>query len=295
MYSKSLYINSIPNNQIIVLVLLLNLLFSCKSLYSDQHYQELENITIGNGLTFHPKDDLLLISKPTDKKSEEGKSLYKIFQLEFKNGKWCCEKEISFSSDFNDYHPVFSPDGKWVYFNSDKPIPNSTKQSEKMNIWRVKYNNGNWGVPEYLTAINTENHESYPTITNDGTLYFNSDREGGKGSMDIYKSELKQGNFSTPVPILALNSIESENDLVVDPNERFMIFNRYIFENKEIELFISFNKNGIWSEPKPVNTINKKNVWELTPTLSPDGIYFLYEIERRIKVQKLSAILNIKI
>tara|TARA_R110002051_G_scaffold181774_1_gene251275 strand:+ start:46948 stop:47823 length:876 start_codon:yes stop_codon:yes gene_type:complete len=255
---------------------------SCKSTYSDYDYQKLENITIGNGLTFHPKEKLVLISKATKKKSEDGKPLYRIFQLKFKENQWCCETEVPFSSEFTDYHPVFSPDGKWVYFNSDRPIPASNEKSEKINIWRVQCNDGNWDEPEYLFEINTKNHESYPTIAKSGTLYFNSDRTGGKGSMDIYKSEYINGQFSKPKLVEELNSIDSENDMFVDPQERFMILNRYLFDSKEIELFISHNEDGIWLNPKPINSINKNEVWELTPTLSPDGKQFFIEVNGTI-------------
>ncbi len=290
MFNNGFHTLSISKIQIVFWVLLLNILFGCKSTYSDVHYQKIENITIGNGLTFHPDKELILISKPTDKKSKDGKPIYRIFQLEFKNNSWCCETEVPFSSKFTDYHPVFSPDGKWVYFNSDRPIPASNKKCEKINIWRVQYNDGNWDEPEYLFEINTKNHESYPTIAKDGTLYFNSDRAGGKGSMDIYKSEYVNGKFTKPKLVEELNSKDSENDLFVDPQERFMILNRYLFDAKEIELFISYNENGIWSEPKPISSINKTGVWELTPTLSPDGRYLFMEVNGEIQIYPFKKI-----
>lgn len=259
-------------------------LYSCNStLYTLSDYQKLDSIKIGNGLTFHPNKKQVLISKPSGEVNHNGKPFYRIFQCDMKNEESDCEEQVSFSSKFNDYHPVFSPDGKWLYFNSDRPVPNTIEQSEKINIWRVAYNNGLWGEPVYLSVINTENHESYPTIAKNGTLYFNSDRPGGMGSMDIYKSELVDGKFTEPKPITALNSADSENDLFIDPKERFIIINRYLFDSKEIELFIAYNKKGKWSQPQPLNTINKKGIWELTPTLSPDGKYLFYENEGRIQ------------
>ena len=290
MFSNGFYITSILKRPIVLYALIGGLFFNCKSTYSDYEYGKLEDLTIGNGLAFHPTDKLLLVSKPIQKKSQNEKPLYRIFQFEFKNENRCCEKEVPFSSKFTDYHPVFSPDGKWVYFNSDRPAPTSNKKPEKINIWRVKYNNGTWDDPEYLAAINTENHESYPTLTRDGMLHFNSDRLGGKGSMDIYKSEYINDQFMPSMPVEELNSTDSENDLFVDPQERFIILNRYLFDTKEIELFISHKKNGGWSAPEPINDINKKGVWELTPT--PDVKFFFYEVNGKILKTNTDEILR---
>ncbi len=275
--------------QLFFIVASLVVVSSC-AVYNDHIVKELEGIEVGNGITLHPKKRLLLISKPTDEVSDSGKPLYRIFRLNYKDGSWCCEEQVPFSSQHTDYHPVFTPDGEWVYFNSDRPIPGSNGKSEKINIWRVKYGDDAWGNPEYLEQVNTKGHDSYPSVAADGTLYFNSDRPGGKGSMDIYESALVDGVHIKPVPIPSLNSSDSENDLTIHPKEEFIIFNRYLFSSKEIELFISYNKNGIWTEPKPLSSINKKGVWELTPTLSPDGNYFLYEKDGRIRVEKINNI-----
>ena len=272
----------------------LSLCFSgCSTeVYTIQDFESLNSVHVGNGITFHPNKKQLLISKPTEQLASNGKPYYRIFQCNQNSGNWSCNHEVSFSSKFTDYHPVFSPDGKWVYFNSDRPVPGQKIPAGKINIWRVSFTNDQWGEPEYLKDINTEYHESYPSIAGNGTLYFNSDRPDGKGSMDIYKSEFINGRFTKPVPIVALNSADSENDLVIDPQERFIIFNRYHFDTKEVDLYISQNQNGAWSKPSPLNSINKEGTWELTPTLAPGSDYFLFEINGKIKYVELKELIK---
>ncbi|MEQ9468398.1 MAG: hypothetical protein RLN88_13370 [Ekhidna sp.] len=243
----------------------------------------LSSLSIGNGLSFHPVENLILISKPgaqMDKAS--GKPIYQIYSSCWKGGKWTEPELVSFNDDFHSYHPVFSPDGQWIYFNSNRPVPGESTRSEKVNIWRVSYSEGGWGTPEFLEDINTASHESYPSLASNGDLYFNSDRPGGSGSMDIYVARMRGDGFGPPEPIEILNSADSENDLAVDPEGRFLIFNRYHFNDGEISLFISYKENEGWSPPQLMGKINQPNVWELTPTLSPNGDCLFYEVDGRI-------------
>lgn len=256
---------------------------------SRNELERLSEIEIGNGLTIHPDRNLILISKPSDEKDPvTGRVLYRIYELEWQGDRWSDPMLVSFNSSHTDYHPVFSPDGEWVYFNSNRPLPDSSSKVDKMNIWRVRLNDESWESPEYLTEINTEHHESYPTLAADGTLYFNSDRPGGKGSMDIYRADFSGQNFERPVAVAELNTSDSENDLTVYPLGNFLILNRYHFDSKEISLYISYWEGGNWTLPTPMKKVNESGIWELTPTISPDGDYLFYEVEGKIRMFNLS-------
>ena len=89
-----------------------------------------------------------------------------------------------------------------------------------------------------------------------------------------------------------MNSSDAENDLVVDPDQRFIIFNRYEDAAKGLDLFISFNREGSWSQPVSLDQINTSEDWELTPTLSPDGRYFFYELNGKIMQYDLDELLQ---
>jgi hypothetical protein len=261
--------------------------------YSRQDIEKLNGLPVGNGITLHPTEKWMLISRPSEFTNKaNGKPFYKIYFLELGEDGWGEPQTVFFESRFNDYHPVISPDGKWVYFNSDRPPPGEILPAEKMNIWRVAIRSNAFSTPEYLTDINTEHHESYPSVTGEGVLYFNSDRPGGKGSMDFYRASPVGNGFSAPELVTALNSADSENDLTIDPLERFVVFNRYLFDAKEVDLFISSNKGGSWSVPVPLNKVNKAGVWELTPTLPPDGTYLLLEVDGKIQVSLMDDILE---
>ncbi|WP_430967796.1 hypothetical protein [Spongiimicrobium sp. 2-473A-2-J] len=107
------------------------------SVYNETTIEKLEGMTVGNGIALHPKKRFLLLSRPTEIIATNGKPHFRIFQWQYEDGSWCCEKEVPFSSVFTDYHPVFSKNGKWVYFNSDRPKPGSALPAERKDIWRV--------------------------------------------------------------------------------------------------------------------------------------------------------------
>lgn len=251
------------------------------------------DLRMGNGLSFEPKSKKIYISRFTEKKDILGKNQYSLFEIVTSINKQYHSKRLNINSNYSDYHPVFSSKGDFILFNSTRPKPNESASNGKVDMYMSFYKNGKFLEPQYLEKINTEHHDSYPSLTNTNKLYFNSDRPGGKGMMDIYVSEFKNGEWQSPKLVPEVNSEHSENDLIVDPHERFMILNRYTSETKEIDLFMSYNKNGKWSKPTLINRINKPNVWELTPTLSLDGKTLYLEIDGKLKCYRISEILNL--
>lgn len=251
----------------------------------------LADIKVGNGLAIHPTSQHIVISKPTGEIDANGKPKYSLYNVHWEDNDVLTSEIASLRSEYSDYHPVFSTSGDFVLFNSTRPAPNDSIANGKVEIYMSKCVNNVFMPPEYIKQVNTAYHDSYPSLTKTNKLYFNSDRPGGKGMMDIYVSEFRQGSWTVPLIVDELNSEHSENDLVVDPDERFIIFNRYEKSKNEIDLFISFLNNGVWSRPTPLHAINQDGIWELTPTLSIDGGLLYCEVENRIQCFRLDTIL----
>ncbi len=53
-----------------------------------------------------------------------------------------------------------------------------------------------------------------------------------------------------------LNSPHSENDLFVDYEERFVIFNRYVDSTASIDLYIAFRQGSRWGLPRRLDDID---------------------------------------
>ena len=248
-------------------------------------------ITTTNGIAFSNNHKQLFTSKPIDKKFANGKKYMGILQYDYKNGKWI--KSYFLPINIDAYHPVLTADNKMLLFNSRSKDSHSD-QAIPHNIWAIKKTTNGWSKPQLFPVINSQYYDSYASMAKNKNIYFNSSRPGGKGGMDIYVSKYINGSYQTPTAIEILNSKDVENDLVVDTDERFIIFNRYINTSKEIDMYLSYNKNNQWQTPKKITTINTNDKWELTPSLSADGTIFFFELDNKIMQINTSEIIHTK-
>lgn len=277
------------------------LLTSCNGGKPPYHRQEAlseptpfsSEITTTNGIAFSPEGKVLYTSSNLADTFANGRKAAGIFQHRFSNGKWNSPELMPIKGLMDAYHPVLSADGQRLFFNS-RSHPDSADTYLKHDICYMEKTGEGWSAPRAIEAIRTSDYESYPSVAANGNLYFNSDRPGGKGGMDFYMSAFIDGLYTTLVRLGAINSANEENDLVVDPQERFIIFNRYEHASKSIDLWISFREEGGWATPKKLAVVNKNDQWELTPSLSPDGKYFFYELNGRIMQVDLSAVIRVQ-
>lgn len=87
-------------------------------------------------------------------------------------------------------HPALSPDGERLYFVTDE-LPGGFGGKD---IWYVEARNGRWGAPVNAGAVvNTSGNEMFPYVRDNGELYFASDGHPGRGGLDLFKIESKEG------------------------------------------------------------------------------------------------------
>lgn len=133
------------------------------------------------------------IVKGKTAKSKQGIVNLKIFWGKHTDGEWKPVGEFKYNSDeYSVGHPSVNPDGTILYFASDMPGGYG-----KSDIYYCVRSGGNWSQPANLGPfINTSGNEFFPFMSNDGILYFASDRLEGLGGMDIYYSIPEQGIFN---------------------------------------------------------------------------------------------------
>ncbi|MEN8204244.1 MAG: hypothetical protein ABFS28_16735, partial [Bacteroidota bacterium] len=132
------------------------------------------------------------------------------------------------------------------------------------NLYYSRYEEGRWLPATKLGEhISTKYWESHASFSKDGqSLYFTSNRKGGHGGLDIYKSERQpDGKWGIPENLgPVINSRYNEETPFISPDGQTLYFSSYGHDNMGgYDVFYSTRKeDGSWSEPVnmgyPINT-----------------------------------------
>jgi len=167
---------------------------------------------------------------------------------------WSKPKTILSDNRFGYNDPFLSPDEKRLYFISQRALDGKGAKND-YDIWYVEKQGNSWSAPTNAgTNINTKNNEYYISFTENGTMYFSSNKQNSskrQQSFDIYHSEFKNGKFQEAVVLSeAINTKYYEADVFIDPKEKYIIFcaNRPEGLGRG-DLYISFkNADGTWTK-----------------------------------------------
>jgi len=128
------------------------------------------------------------------------------------------------NSEYWESQPAISPDGRTLYFISNRP-----GGSGGYDIWKSTItDDAKWGPAINLgPEINTPYDENTPFLHADGkTLYFSSDGWPGFGNKDIYYSRMDDNDkFQKPINLgYPINSFENESGLIVSADGNLGMF-----------------------------------------------------------------------
>ena len=216
-------------------------------------------------------------------KSTPDLSFRVIVETHFQKGKWTTPEVAPFSGEYSDTDPCFSPDGAKLYFASRRPVEGTTQKPDN-DIWVVEKTSAGWSAPRHLSApVNTDSQETSPSVTADGTLYFSSNRPGGKGATDIYRAKLVNGNYTAAENVGdPINTPGPEVQVFVTPEDD-MLFLAALGRpggQGSVDLYLSRRVDGAWSKPVNLgNKINSSGV-DSAPRVSADKRYFLWTSTR---------------
>ncbi|MEP1096870.1 MAG: hypothetical protein ABJG78_17260 [Cyclobacteriaceae bacterium] len=208
------------------------------------------------------------------------------------DGEWGQPQAVSFTGKFDDTDPLLTPDGKTMYFMTNRNAEQDGWK-EDFDIWVTDFTEDKWAAPYRLPDfINTSFTEGFPSTTDDGNLYFFRSNTPGHGEQDIWQAKRVGGGFDTPRKLGGQISTEAwDGHPFVSSDERFMIF----YSNREggygsCDLYISFRKNGNWTDPKNLGpTINSEDC-DMVPFVSRDGrtLYFTRISDGRRNIYQVS-------
>jgi len=153
-----------------------------------------------------------------------------------------------------------SPDGKYIFFAAC----NRPDGFGSCDLYWSKKTGDIWSDPKNLgSVVNSSAWDSQPSFSSDGkTLYFASTRQGGKGSSDIWKTELQpDGSWSVPINLGdSINTAFEEMAPFIHPDNRTLYFGSRGHQGMGgFDLFYSrMDADGKWTTPVdlgyPINT-----------------------------------------
>ena len=174
---------------------------------------------------------------------------------------------------FNEGAQSISPDGMYLFFTGC----NRPDGLGSCDLYVSHKNGNNWDAPFNLGAVvNSSSWDSQPAVSPDGnTLYFVSNRPGGTGGYDIWKTTLNsEGEWSKPENLgPGINTIYDENTPFVHPDGKTLYFSSNGWPGMgSTDIFYSrAQTDGKWGKPTnigyPINTFNE----ESGLMVSPDG------------------------
>ena len=217
------------------------------------------------------------------------KENWTIFITKEVNGRWQKPVPLPFTSGFTDRDFTMSPDGKKIFFGSNRPREKGGEVLRSLDIYITeRLQNGQWSEPKNLgPPVNSDYNENYPSAAANGNLYFFSNREGGFGGCDIYISRFINGHYLHPENLgKAINSKKNDWDSIIAPDESFIIFSS---QNRDDtiggqDLYISFRKrNGEWTEAENMGKRVNSFSGEICPSISLDAKYLFFTSRRRGK------------
>lgn len=184
-----------------------------------------------------------------------------------------------------DAGPNVSSDGLTLYFMSDRPggaggwdLWSATRKSAA-EAWETPINLGE--------PVNSRFNEASASLSSDGLeLYFDSNRPGGQGGVDIWVSRRASRSipWSTPVnPGLVVNSAASEGTPKLSADGLSLFFNSDqadVFGATDIWVTTRTSPSAPWQSPINLGPVVNGPDVDWCPALSPDGLALMFQSNR---------------
>ena len=133
---------------------------------------------------------------------------------------------------YNEYGPALSPDGRTLCFSTNRPKPSESSPSVdawratvREDLYRHDYDLYAAKIPDAglqsaipLDTLNSTRNDGAPAYSPIGDfLYFSSDRPGGQGGFDLYRSRIAREHLQPPANLgIAINTAANELDPALD-------------------------------------------------------------------------------
>jgi outer membrane protein OmpA-like peptidoglycan-associated protein len=206
---------------------------------------------------------------------KDGETYEDIFVSYYRNGAWSTSASIGapINTKSHDATAGLSPDGQTLYVY---------RTNDNGDLYQTHLTNNVWSKPQRMSdKINSDGKETGISVSPDGkVIYFVSDRPGGYGFGDIYKTiSDDKGNWSLPQNLgPAINTQYDEQGVFMSPDGVTLYFSSMGHNTMGgYDIFKSVFTGGQWSAPEnlgyPINTPDD-DVFYVMPANNPKHAYY---------------------
>lgn len=176
--------------------------------------------------------------------------------------RWSSPEVAPFSGQWHDSEPAMSPDGKRLYFVSNRPPhPGDTPIMAEMDghtftgkhLWYVERQpNGHWGAPVHVDGALNDGAMIYnPSIAANGDIYFSAHRRDSGKAYQIYVARWTAHGYADPERVDLGDVDHNRMDPSIDPQQRFLVYAGNEGDSLgSADIYIAFRDgNGHWGKP----------------------------------------------
>lgn len=214
------------------------------------------------------------------------------------------------NSGYNDYAPIFTTDGKRIYFTSRRANttggmmnPDDQEYFEDVytGVWNQKMLKFD-SINNKVERINGPGFESMSWLSKDGLhglVTINNTATASKkttGSSDIAEVEFtKKGKWNVP-KVIANKSIntsfqEACATLTADGNTMYFISDRK-GDKRSTDIYVAQRTGKTWGEAKILSDSVNTLMRETTPYISPDGRFLFFSSEGHLGMGGLDVFVS---
>ena len=233
-------------------------------------------------LAFSPDQRRVLFCRAND-----DFSVYQIYETRCDpGGRWSAPTTPRFAGSWSNADPHIAPDGRRVFFISNRPGPGETGSQGTFDIWCATLDrDGEWGDAQRLPSpISVSGVDEWsPSVAANGNLYFGSERRTGLGGLDLWVARRVGDTYEPPVNLGdSINTLGSEVEPWIAPDESYLLFSGKARADSvgKYDIYLSRRERGVWQRARLVRAGINTGWFDFNQSVSPDGQWLYFSSTR---------------